>query len=208
MADHKPLPKINYDFKAPDKNENVRDWLEKQMNATRTFLLAFADDGVIWGIYQDGLKTTPQSFDKKVRRELRGETLQQAYVFGEKDEVRLFRGGEEWKVVQIEDVDGQDALDEYQVLWGSEVIGTPVQGFTHVRDRIQQSMDHALPLIGLNNLDLNDNAPRLLVRHYIDYNLKKDDDSEKEDQSTGEARIYLSRLVKLGFGPLAEEMMK
>lgn len=202
MADQKPLPKINRDYKAPEKNENLRDWLEKQMNATRKFLLAFADDGVIWGIYQEGLKTAPQSFDKKVRRELRGETMQQAYVFGEKDEVCLFRVGQEWKAVQIEDVDGQDVIDEYHVLWGNEVIGAPIDGFAHVRDRIQQSMDDALPIVFEEPINLDEKAPRLLVRHFIEYDMN---DSEED---TGEARVYLSRLVKLGVGPLAEEMMK
>jgi CRISPR-associated protein (TIGR03984 family) len=202
MADRKPLPKINHDYPAPAKNENMRDWLEKQMNSTRKFLLAFADDGVIWGIYQDGLKTAPQSFNKNVRRELREETLQQAYIFGDMDEVRLFRVGQEWKVVQIEDVDGQDVIDEYQVLWGSEVVGTPAEGFTHVRDRVQQSMDHALPIIFEEQINLDEKAPRLLLRHFIDY------DINNSEEDTGETRVYLSRLVKLGVGPLAEEMMK
>jgi CRISPR-associated protein (TIGR03984 family) len=191
------LPRIDNEFKAPESNEGVVRWLQDNASKERSNLLAFADDGVIWGVYDGGLKTAPDSFDSELRPELNGETLQQAFLFGKNEELRLFRGANgDWRACLITDVDGQHVIDESQLLWGNKVEGQPLGGFTHVRDRVQQAMDHVLPL-DLSGLDLNQESPRLLVRHFIDY-----------DNETGEARIFLSRLVKLGTGPIAEEVMK
>lgn len=184
------LPTIDFSLQAPAIGR-AKKWLEDNASESRRFLLAFAYDGVIWGAFDKGLKTSTQIVE---------DTLQQAYLFGEYEELRLFRteeGG--WKTCFITDknVAGNDKLDEFQVLWGSEIV-EPINsnGFTGVRDRTQQAMGHTLPL-DLNGLDLNEDGPRLQVRHFIDY-----------DKQTGEARIFLSRLVKLGIGPLAEEKFK
>lgn len=184
------FPTVQNDFPAPEDG-GAQTWLEANSSETRKSLLAFAYDGVIWGEYTSGLKTSTS---------LNEETLQQAFLFGEKDELRLFRGEDEkWKACLITDgsVAPEDKIDEIQVLWGNEV-AEPMNsdGFTRVHDRIQQAMDHSLPL-DLNGLDLNAVGPRLLVRHFI-----------KDDDQTGEAHIFLSRLVKLDVGPLAEEKFK
>ena len=90
-------------------DENVREWLAEQMNENKlTFLLAFADDGVIWGRMDGGLLViaheASQKDDKKNYTQLRGKTLQQAYVFSDKMEVRLFRDEMgKWKALNIED---------------------------------------------------------------------------------------------------------
>ena len=191
------LPQVDNTFQVPENDLAVKKWLEDNASNDRPYLLAFAYDGVIWGVYDGGLKTAPNSFDKELRPELNGETLQQAFLFGEKEELRLFRDANDvWKACLITDVDGQDVIDEYQLLWGNEVEEEPAEGFSHVRDRVQQAMDH-IPPLNLSTSDLDQEGPRLLIRHFVDY-----------DKETGEARIFLSRLVNLGIGPIAEEKMK
>ncbi|HKJ38881.1 MAG TPA: CRISPR-associated protein Csx19 [Anaerolineales bacterium] len=184
------LPTVKNDFDAP-KDGGAKKWLEDNASDSRNFLLAFAYDGVIWGKHDDQLKTSSP---------LNEDTLQQAFLFGDTDELRLFRGEEgEWKACLTTDtnVDREDMIEEYQLLWGTEALSEQtIPGFTQVRDRVQQAMEHALPL-DLNGLNLDEEGPRLLVRHFIDY-----------DNETGEARVFLSRLVKLGTGPVAEEKIK
>lgn len=185
------LPKIDYSLQAPAIG-GAKKWLEDNASESRKFLLAFAYDGVIWGAYKGSLNTSTV---------INEDTLQQAFLFDEADELRLFRGEDnEWKACLISDqgVANDDKIDEYQLLWGNRVIqekNAPA-GFTPVCDRVQQAMEHTVPL-ELTGLDLNIEGPRLLVRHFINY-----------DKETGEARIFLSRLVNLGIGPLAEEKFK
>lgn len=189
------LPLIDNQFQPPKNNEEIPSWLKAHASAKRPYLLAFADDGVIWGFFDGSLKTAPEAFDADLRPELHGETLQQAFLFGEDDELRLFHGpNDEWRACLITDVDGQKVIDECQLLWGSKIVGKPADGFVHVQDRVQQTMDHVLPL---RDLDLEKEAPRLLVRHFVDF-----------DEETGEARIFLSRLVKLGTGPIDKEEIR
>ena len=172
------------------------EWLSQEANANRPFLLAFADDGVIWGKWEQGLNLAPSDF-QGVATQLRGETLQQAFVFGENEEVRLFHDAAgQWAACKTTDVPDQDAFDEIHILWGDALIRAK-DGFVHLRDLVQQGMDQILPL-DLTQADLDKNeVPRLLVRHYIEY-----------DKKTGEARVFLSRLVKLGKGPAAKEALQ
>ncbi len=186
------LPSIQNDFPAPEDG-GAQKWLQTNSSETRKFLLAFAYDGVIWGEYTGSLNTSTT---------VNEETLQQAHLFGEKDELRLFRGEDgKWKACLITDngLTNDETIDEYQLLWGNEVLTEQnISSFTRVRDRVQQAMEHALPAsLILQSLNLDEEGPRLLVRHFIEY-----------DQQTGEARIFLSRLVILGVGPLAEEKFK
>ncbi len=105
-------------------------WLESQLNAERPFLLAFADDGVIWGKKMDGRLVTSHEIDRSISPALLGETLQQAFVFGEKDEVRLFKDeAGQWKSLHI--VDGATVIVESQILWGDRAYETQ-NGFTRV----------------------------------------------------------------------------
>ena len=107
-------------------DENVREWLAEQMKENNlTFLLAFADDGVIWGRMDNGslviAHETAQKEDRKNYTELRGKTLQQAYAFSDKMEVRLFRDElNAWKAWKIED-EGEIIIKESQVLWGDKL---------------------------------------------------------------------------------------
>jgi CRISPR-associated protein (TIGR03984 family) len=193
MSDAKPV--IDTTFKAPNTDTEVLDWLKKESNEKRPFLLAFADDGVIWGKWDQTLQLAPVDF-KGMTAGLRGETLQQAHLFGEKEEVRLFRDATgSWAAARIADADGQDAFDEIQMLWGDQAVKSKA-GFVHLRDSVQQGMDHVTALdLSQDEID-EGSSPRLKVRHYIEY-----------DQKTGEARVFLSRLVELGKGASEKEVL-
>jgi CRISPR-associated protein (TIGR03984 family) len=162
-------------------------WLEKQADEHRLqYLLAHADDGVIWGHFKDGeLVTSGDVFAQCAM--LRSHTLQQCRIFGENAEVMLWKVGESWKARLVRDDNKPECLpDEPQILWGTQK-EEEKNGFTLVSDG-SQGLKHAVPLtkIPLSQDKKKLYRPiRLVVRHYIQY-----DDS-------GIARIYLSRLVDL-----------
>jgi CRISPR-associated protein (TIGR03984 family) len=100
--------------------------------------------------------------------------------------VRLWRGEDGWQARLITNASDAESIDETQVLWGTEVINNyPDQGFTHVRETRQQGLDHVVPLV-VTPHQLANRQLRLLVRHFLEY-----------DDATGEARLGLSRLVKV-----------
>lgn len=149
------------------------------------YLLAHADDGVIWGRVDDhGLHTShgiaPTS------PPLRLSTLQQARLFGPAGELLLWRSDDGWRARFVADQGGNadDFVDEDQILWGDTVEKTQ-DGFTLVREG-SQGMRHAVPILVTSD-QLEQRKLRLRVRHYITEN----------DNDDGEASITLSRLVQL-----------
>lgn len=181
-------------------DDDLKQWLAKQMNAGRGWLLAHADDGVIWGRWESGELITSHDIASDISPELRLVTLQQAFLFGEQDEVRLWREDESWCARRIDgrsDAGGDKAnecFDERQVLWGTEAHYIDrTRKFTHVREKSQQGMDHVVPVV-VDSDELRQRKLRLRIRHYFDY-----------DSATGEARIALSRLVGLETGEQESE---
>ena len=172
----------------PD-NHGLRDWLEgKAKKHNLRYLLAHAEDGVIWGRFDDGgLRTSGDGdvFDQLAK--LRSHTLQQCRIFGKSSEVMLWKIGKGWKARSIDDTNAPDCLpDEHQILWGTK-IEKEKDGFTLVADG-QEGLKHAVPLINIP-FDQSKNLYRplrLTVRHYLD-----------EEPNTGIVRVYLSRLVNL-----------
>jgi CRISPR-associated protein (TIGR03984 family) len=177
---------------------SAKDWLQQQA-AQRQFqwLLAHADDGVIWGRLDDGHLVTSHDVAQgdaaasPYCAELRTVTLQQARLFGERAELLLWRDGDNvWHARVIREpeegagdkADWLDALEEWQMLWGTQ--GNPLAStFTLLWDGAQ-GLRHAVPMsLPLAN-DGKTTPPRLHVRHYLD----------KEDDF---ARIVVSRLVSL-----------
>jgi len=167
----------------------LRAWLAGQMNEQRPWLLAHADDGVIWGKRGSNGNLTlssdvfgdPEKYPL-VAVKLRAETLQEARVFGPGGEVRLWRTDEGFAARWLtDDGVGLEALsDEKHLLWHQ---GNPVEvhqetGFALLQEGARGQC-HAPPLIP------QDGRPKLIVRHYVDY------DPE------GQAYIALSRLVEL-----------
>lgn len=199
MSDLKDL--VKKDIPPPKSDDEVEKWLAAQMSNDRKFLLAHADDGVIWGKWINGAMRISHEIAPDISPKLRGQTLQQAFVFGAKSEIRLFRDElGQWTAREISDPDSKGHyIVEWQILWGSEVVpmnpgvdATLQNEFTHVRDKKQQGLDHVLPL-AISPSQLSALAehpegarPRLCVHHFIEY-----------DDCTGEARIGLSRLVNV-----------
>ncbi len=175
-------------LQAPEGDTKVVAWLVSHAKE-HSFLLAFAYDGVIWGKSENEKWTTSYDAFGKPFSELRGETLLEAFVFGESDQVHLYRDGEKWIANRV--VDAGEKIVESQLLWGDEAVNIK-NGFTYLHDKVQQSMDHILPLT-VKNEELIAKAPRLTIHHFIE-----------TDENTGEARIFLSRLVKLELGSLDE----
>jgi CRISPR-associated protein (TIGR03984 family) len=191
--DCKPIEDAEYIL----DNSTLYNWLQaKAKQYQLQYLLAHADDGVIWGHFdKDGNLTTPnlpkelfpnsqELFPKCKFPVLRSHTLQQCRAFGENAEVMLWKiAQDDWKARLIKDDNKPEYLpDEHQILWGTQKEGEN-KGFTLVSDG-QQGLRHAVPLIGIPFKN-NERPLRLTVRHYIDYD------------DTGVARIYLSRLVNL-----------
>ncbi len=147
------------------------------------YLLAHADDGVIWGRADaDELRTSRSIAPNSP--ELRSSTLQQARLFSPAGELLLWRIDEGWSARFVTDANGNtdDVIDEDQIIWGDTVEDVK-DGFTLVREGAQ-GMRHAVP-IPVSSEQIKQHKLRLRVRHYV---------TENED---GEAIITLSRLVQL-----------
>lgn len=181
-----PLPELT--------NDTVREWLMAQMkNNNLTYLLAFADDGIIWGRMDGGTLViaheASQKEDKKYFTQLRGKTLQQAHVFGDKLEIRLFRDEmNQWKAVNIEDdEDKEKIIPESQILWGDKLDDKdqPVnENFIRLTAERKGIPPQILPVKREEYAD--GRYVRLTVHHMVDF-----------DKDTGEAYIRLSRLAGL-----------
>lgn len=173
--------------------DDIPGWLERQVEAYRecglTWLLAHADDGVIWGRFEQGKGLLLSSaVAENISPPLRARTLQQARLFGNGGELLLWKTEEEgWQgrliydVTDPEKADWKEALDESRFLWGDHA--KPLSdGFTLLEEGAQ-GLRHVVPL-ALKEGDLNWNSrPRLVVRHYV--------------SKQGFARIVASRLVTL-----------
>jgi CRISPR-associated protein (TIGR03984 family) len=168
----------NFDFKT------LKTSLEKQAEEHKLqFLLAHADDGIIWGKFENGeLITADRVFPQLPK--LHPDTLQQCRIFDDKSEVMIWKieGGFKARLIQDDHLIDHDYITENQILWGTQK-EQEKDGFTLVSDG-KQGLRHAVPLTDINFKN-NERPLRLTVHHYIDQ-----DDS-------GVARIYLSRLVNL-----------
>jgi len=172
-------------------SNDIKEWSQRQ--ATQyglKWLLAHADDGVIWGRVDHGKIVTADSIAPKVSPPLRRETLQQVRLFAPHAELLLWRDGDDqWYARLIRDAnDGEtpvwrEVIDESQILWGThaELLSN---GFTLMRDGLQ-GLRHAVPLEVKGKFKEESRPLRLWVRHYI---------AESED---GFARIVASRLLDL-----------
>lgn len=163
---------------------NIRTWLESQMSKDRATLLAFADDGVIWG-YWDGKLTTTHDVDASYPI-LHDKTLQQAFIFGKDSEIRLFRDElGNWKAFEVKDVG--EKIVESQILWGDKPAanqsGNPI--FQRLSAERKGIPDQLIPVQG--NVDEN-SAVRLEIHHLVDYT------------EAGEAYVAMSRLAGLSVG--------
>ena len=162
--------------------EELRKWLQtKAGEHGLIYLLAYADDGVIWGrLAGTGqLQLSGEAFGE-VSVELRPSTLQQARLFGPIGELFLWRTdkGFSYRLIADGETKPQDALEDVYWLWGTD--GQPSGEFTLMEEG-KQGLFHAPP-----RKDVAGKRGGLKVRHYIKY-----------DPETGQAYISHSRLVDL-----------
>lgn len=167
-------------------------WLAQQAGDSECYLLAHADDGLIWGKVENGILTTSHDAARgtpyaEVSPPLREVTLQTARLFNKNGEILLWRDAETstWQARMIystndeEEATFVEAIDERQLLWGNQAQSIS-DTFTLLSDS-GQGLRHIAPL----NINGKSLPLRLRIRHLI-----------SEDE-TGFARIIASRLVTL-----------
>jgi CRISPR-associated protein (TIGR03984 family) len=188
---------------APQTEAEFESWLREQMSVEgRGWLLAHADDGVIWGRWHNGGIITSHDVAPEISPALRLVTLQQAFIFGAHDEVRLWRDEGGWLARRISDDDLAGKADrfdedEMQILWGDKVVREDADKvFTHIREERQGGMDHVVPLI-VTESQLQARRLKLRRRPFLTY-----------DENTGEARIAVSRLVSVEIEPEQQEVQQ
>jgi CRISPR-associated protein (TIGR03984 family) len=177
----------------PDFVGNEAHWLAgyaQQYNLR--WLLAHADDGVIWGeVRANSLALSNITFDHvssqtRVSPDLRAQTLQQLRLFGAAGELLLWRVENGFAARWLMDVDSvePDCMEENYLLWGNRSEADR-DGFFLLTEG-KQGLRHAPPLKPETKGDHRE-LKRLsfTVRHYLAYD---------ED---GQAFIHMSRLVSL-----------
>lgn len=164
-------------------DDELKAWLcEQGEKHLLSYLLAHAEDGVIWGRFDQGnLITAEHCFHQFPS--LRLKTLQRCHIFGRSGEVLLWRSHKNWKARFIGNPDC-DCIPEEQVLWGTQKVEEK-NGFTLVADG-SEGLHHAVPLTNISFSDKEKRPLRLVVHHYVEY-----------DEATGLAHISMSRLVDL-----------
>lgn len=168
---------------------DLHEWLTQQAQAHNLcWLLAHADDGVIWGKLRDDKKLHLSSdAHPDISPPLRWQTLQQCRLFGEDGELLLWQGSTGWQACLRSDTEGKDVeyIDEKQLLWGyTTEHHKPVlkDGFCCVYEG-STGIAHTPPV---TNAPTEKNRAKLRVRHYL-----------ITDEETGMVRIGASRLVEL-----------
>lgn len=170
---------------------DVKEWLQNQASIYGLkWLLAHADDGVLWGRVDNGKLVTSDSVAPEVSPPLRVKTLQQARLFAPHGEMLLWRDGDhQWHARLIRDAKTgetpawHEAIDEAQVLWGTDTRALS-NGFTLMSDGVQ-GLRHAVPLEVKGRYREHNRPLRLWIRHYL------------KDDEEGFARIVASRLLDL-----------
>jgi CRISPR-associated protein (TIGR03984 family) len=169
--------------------EDVARWFEKQPNTIEGgWFLAHADDGVIWGQKRGDRLLLSNAFFPTVSPPLRAVTLQQARLFGEHTEIRLWRNGGSFSACRLEDFSDSaaEAFNEEYLLWGDHVQDRK-NAFSLMADGTQGLL-HAVPLdVACSSLSIrNRKHPlRLTLRHYL------------SSDADGRVHISLGRLVNL-----------
>jgi CRISPR-associated protein (TIGR03984 family) len=175
-----------------DQN-SLKRWIEEQREKyDLQYLIAHAEDGVIWGRFQESELVTAESLWVKFPiPSLQPISLQQCRIFGKDAEVMLWRQDRGWQARVIQEAQEAHCIIEEQMLWGDTVEKVD-NGFTLLTDG-QQGLRHALPITGIRENQSRTEPSqkqakrhtRLHVKHYIDYD------------NAGIALIYYSRLFDL-----------
>jgi len=185
--------------------QSISDWVcQYSMNYNLPYLLAHAEDGVIWGYFNTGDRTLTiarDAFPNCGFPKLRLETLQQCRLFGKHGEVLLWKNSSQWctriiletKVSELLKSGNIGIIPEAQILWGTQgKISAINHNFTLLKDG-SQGLKHAVPITVDENYFVKNKVDEkelyrpvsLEINHYF----TTDDD--------GISRIFLSRLVSI-----------
>ncbi len=173
---------------------DLRVWLQTRAETLGLrWLLAHTDSGVIWGELRDSeLALSSDAFPRPGLR-LRGETLQQARLFGAAGEVLLWRGpDEQWQATTRLDGTGEagEYFDEAYVVWGFKEERTLCDGFRELREGAQ-GIIHSPPL---QRTPSNTKRAHLTMRHYLQHD------------TNGLIRIVAGRLLGLSEAKVSHEL--
>ncbi len=159
------------------------------------WLLAYCDDGVVWGRYdttQKKWKLSSEPFPH-ISPNLREDNLQQLRLFGADMEVLIWRAENNFQGRILQDAKDPDEkelhpLKEKRILVGDRILADPDDDFTLVGDA--GGSHHAVPICCKAEDFVKSGHPcwplRLAVKHYL-----------TQDQDTGVVRVTASRLVKV-----------
>ncbi len=147
-------------------------WLSQQMHTHNLkYLLAHADDGVIWGRLDGEELITSHDVAPEYSPPLRAETLQTARIFARAGELLAWRDeAGEWAGRLIADdtpgatPEWTTAFEEQQVLLGTNVQPRK-RGFALMSEG-SQGLFHVVPL-NPGQIDEQTRPLRLVVRHYL-----------------------------------------
>lgn len=154
------------------------------------WLLAYCDDGVIWGRREPdrgGWRLSNGPFPQ-VSPSLQESNLQELRVFGAEAEVLVWRVADGFLGRRLVEVgsrasgDPTAPADEMRILLGNQLLDGPYQGFTLVGDGTGSR--HAAPLACSSDQFRGRRHPlRLAVRHYF------------MQRGDGTVRVAVSRLI-------------
>src|SRR6266516_1974469 len=165
LATCKTVPMVDF-------ANNQTKWLSKQMqDHNLKYLLAHADDGVIWGRLDGEELITSHDVAPQYSPPLRAETLLTARIFAHAREFLAWRDeAGEWagrliaEVPQGATAEWINAFDEQQVLLGTKA--KPLERGFALMSEGSQGLFHVVPL-NPGQIDEQNRTLRLVVRHYL-----------------------------------------
>lgn len=177
-----------------NENTDLKSWFMKQQEliGEPSWLIAYADNGVVWGEAKEGLLTT--AFDvfnaesPGVFPQLQVVTLQSARFFGEKAEIQVYRKDGLLKAVLIRE-NGNDihehSFTRSYMLWGNN-LKKQKDGWSWLYDG-QLGIEQAIPLDF--PATFTGRPFWIEIRYYFQY-----------EKDHGQARVAANRLVTLKYG--------
>ena len=186
-------------------NETCRDYIAKVTLQSEDqtsdddlkWLLAFCDDGVVWGYHDATHKTWKDSSGAfpDISPTLTYSSLQELRLFGEAKEVLIWRQNGSFQGRILSDIEGEQfnnddpwrPSDEVRLLLGDRILAGPKDGFTLVGDAT--GSQQVVPLPCSENSFRGGKWPlRLSVRHYFE---------RDEEEESGAVKVAVSRLVNV-----------
>jgi CRISPR-associated protein (TIGR03984 family) len=176
-----------------DFEDDPANWLSQQMQVYEfKYLLAHANDGVIWGRLDVKELITSHDVAPEHSPPLRTETLQTVRAFAHSGELLVWRDETSaWMgrlITEVEDApdvtaDWTQTFEERQILWGTDTQPRK-RNFTVMNDG-SQGLVHVVPLTITGRFDEQTRPLRLFVRHYL------------QEDEYGFTRVNASRLFDL-----------